>query len=143
MNAEKLRFNWELGRNLLKVVFVCLVKCVQFLAVDVKDCRNPAAFQQGTTISLRLSAEQAMWPGNRPTSGAEAQGISLPLSCSLSISEVNIFFLNNFATLTLFYGADLYIVSKLLGHSNVRTTQINSKIMDESKRKAVNLIPKL
>ena len=91
VNAEKLRFNWELGRNLLKVVFVCLVKCVQFLAVDVKDCRNPAAFQQGTTISLRLSAEQAMWPGNRPTSGAEAQGISLPLSCSLSISEVNIF----------------------------------------------------
>lgn len=49
--------------------------------------------------------------------------------------------LRTFATLT--YGADLYTVSKLLGHTNIRTTQIYAKIVDESKRKAVNLIPKL
>ncbi len=43
----------------------------------------------------------------------------------------------------LTYGADLYTVSKLLGHANMRTTQIYAKIVDENKRKAVNLIPSL
>ena len=47
------------------------------------------------------------------------------------------------ATLMLYFGADIYMVSKLLGHTNVRTTQVYAKIVDESKRKAVNLIPNI
>ena len=50
---------------------------------------------------------------------------------------------HTFATMALTYGADLYTVSKLLGHSNVQVTKVYAKIVDENKRKAVNLIPKV
>lgn len=50
---------------------------------------------------------------------------------------------HTYATLLLYYGADLYTVSKLLGHKSVKTTQIYAKVMDETKRVAVNLIPNI
>jgi integrase len=48
---------------------------------------------------------------------------------------------HTFATLSLTRGIDIFTVSKLLGHSDLGTTQIYAKLIDEKKREAVELLP--
>lgn len=62
---------------------------------------------------------------------AEAAGIRKHISYHTSR--------HSFATMMLTLGADLYTVSKLLGHSSVRHTQIYARIIDRKKDEAVNL----
>lgn len=50
---------------------------------------------------------------------------------------------HTYATLQLSLGSDIYTVSKLLGHRELRTTQIYAKVIDDQKRKAADLIPEL
>ena len=47
---------------------------------------------------------------------------------------------HTFATMMLTLGADLYTVSKLLGHSDVKVTQVYAKIVNQKKNDAVNLV---
>jgi site-specific recombinase XerD len=49
-------------------------------------------------------------------------------------------FRHTYATLQLANGTDIYTVSKLLGHKNVSTTQIYTKIIDSNKIIAANRI---
>jgi integrase len=50
---------------------------------------------------------------------------------------------HSFATLSLTFGVDIYTVSKLLGHKDLRNTQIYAKIVDEKKKLAVEMLPVL
>jgi site-specific recombinase XerD len=49
-------------------------------------------------------------------------------------------FRHTFATLQLAAGTDIATISGLLGHSDLKTTQVYAKVVDASKNKAANAI---
>lgn len=128
------------------------------MTLDGEQWRVAVTMQKTTTpIYLPLSKQAVAWmpdrneaagsenvfaklPDNKDTNyylkqWVEDAGIAKPISFHCSR--------HTFATLMLTLGADLYTTSKLLGHRNVRTTQIYAKIVNKKKDEAVSLIDKV
>ena len=74
-----------------------------------------------------------------------SNGLRFIFTCPLFLAQPITFHLarHTHATVMLTLGVDLYTVSKLLGHTNIQTTQIYAKLVDESKKKAIDLIPNI
>ena len=71
-----------------------------------------------------------------------SNGLRLIFTCSLSLALPCIFHLarHSCAVLLLTLGADIYTVSKILGHRSVRATQVYAKIVDKKKDDAITLV---
>ena len=50
---------------------------------------------------------------------------------------------HTFGTMLMTAGVDLYTASKMMGHSDVRATQVYAKIIDSKKVEAMNLLDKV
>lgn len=71
-----------------------------------------------------------------------SNGLRLIFFCLLFLAQPISFhcFRHSYATNQLTEGTDLYTVSKMLGHTNIRTTQIYAKVVDSKKEEAAQAI---
>ncbi|ESU27096.1 hypothetical protein FLJC2902T_22760 [Flavobacterium limnosediminis JC2902] len=166
LTEEELAKLWNTPIKIEKVKHMALFSALTGLRfVDIKnlDWKNIYSDKhQGNYILLREQKTQSI--KNHPISETaynilksqntteglvfgdiEYPQITRPLKLWLEESGINkkISFHNfrhSYATLQLANGTDIYTVSKLLGHKNVSTTQIYTKVLDKNKIEAANRI---
>ena len=114
-----------------------------FLSIKMQKTREP--------LIMKLNKQAIKWmPEKQKDSGVFAlPGNNVTVNRILKIWAKNAgikkdicFHMSRhtFATMELTLGADLYVVSKLLGHTNVGTTQIYADIINKRRDEAVELI---
>lgn len=104
-------------------------------------------------IYLPLSPEALRWMPERGEKSSEDAVFDLPSTTHINIllkpwakaAGIDKKFSfhtarHTFATMMLTLGADLYTTSKLLGHTDVKMTQVYAKIINRKKDEAVNLV---
>lgn len=105
------------------------------------------------SIVVPLSANALKWMPNRINAKEQDAVFDLPTHFTINRSvkkwakdaeiKKNVTFhlsRHTFATTLLTMGADIYTTSKLLGHQNLRTTQIYAEVVSKKKAEAVNLM---
>ena len=115
------------------------------LSVSMQKTKEP--------IYLPLSPEALKWMPERGGKAAEEHVFDLPSPSMMNLlikpwakaAGIDKRFTfhtarHTFATMMLTLGADLYTTSKLLGHADVKMTQVYAKIINKKKDDAVNLV---
>ncbi|MDC2734420.1 site-specific integrase [Bacteroides ovatus] len=115
------------------------------LAVSMQKTKEP--------IYLPLSPEALKWMPERGEKTADDHVFDLPSPSMMNLlikswakaAGIDKRFTfhtarHTFATMMLTLGADLYTTSKLLGHADVKMTQVYAKIINQKKDDAVNLV---
>ena len=71
-----------------------------------------------------------------------SNGLRFVVTCLLAAALWVLFHTSrhSFASLLLENGIDIYTIKDLMGHTNVRTTQIYTHIVNEKKEKAANTL---
>lgn len=152
----------------IKMAFLFACFCGLRLS-DIKDLKwkDIKSGEDGTVVSkiqvktqqsiiVPLSANALEWLPDRGEAKGEDLVFTLPSHFSINRSvkkwardaeiEKNVTFhlsRHTFATTLLTLGADIYTTSKLMGHKNLRTTQIYAEVVNKKKVEAVNLMDKV
>ena len=122
--------------------------------VDNRQYRLEVVMQKTKEpIYLPLSPEALRWMPERGNKSVEDTVFDLPSTTHINIllkpwakaAGIDKRFSfhtarHTFATMMLTLGADLYTTSKLLGHTDVKMTQVYAKIINRKKDEAVNLV---
>lgn len=168
IDEVKKLMNTPCNDELTKMAFLFACFCGLRLS-DIKDLKwkDIKSGEDGTVVSkIQVKTQQSIivplfanaleWLPDRGDAKGEDLVFTLPSHFSINRSvkkwardaeiEKNVTFhlsRHTFATTLLTLGADIYTTSKLMGHKNLRTTQIYAEVVNKKKVEAVNLMDKV